>query len=333
MPHDKKYKFSKMADVVYDDSYDPDNRWTQFIDEITSGNRFKAAYLQAVMGYSLLGIKKEEKVWFLHGPSTRNGKSTFIESISGVLGDYAKTAQPDSFEKKTFSNGGSVASEDIARLAGSRLVRISEPSKGMKFECKKIKEMTGNDKITARGLYSDSFEFRCSFTFIFLCNSLPVIDDDTMFTSNRLKVIPFNESFPDGSSRQDKNLKELFSRDEYKSMILNWLLEGLHLYNKNGLIEPTEVIEAPNNYQEANDTVQSFINKCLIQSTGYVKANLVYDAYIKYCQISNIPYEGKQSFYNTLRSKNLFVAEKQINGQKVKNILLNRALAQVETED
>lgn len=331
--HDIKYKFSKIADTIYDPNFDKNNRWTQFIDEITSGNEFKARYLQTVLGYSLLGIKKEEKIWILHGPSTRNGKSTLIESVCNVLGDYAVAAQPETFEQKVFGTGGSGATEDVARLAGSRLVRVSEPPKGMKLDCKKVMEMTGQDRITARDLFSRSFEFRAGFTMIFLCNNLPIINDDAMFSSNRIKIIPFNESFPDGSSKQDKNLKELFATDTYKSIILNWLLDGLYMYNTRGLIEPSEVIDATNDYRAASDAVQGFINKCLVKSDGYVKANLVYDAYVQYCNISNIAAEGKMTFYNALRVKNMFVTERRINGEKVKNFIPGMALIQIEKED
>ncbi|MCQ2485096.1 MAG: phage/plasmid primase, P4 family [Clostridia bacterium] len=321
--HNAKDKFSNITNCQFEPDLDGENRWIQFIDEIMGGDNEKVLYLQTVLGYALLGTKREEKFWILYGPKTRNGKSTLMESIACCLGDYCTTAQPASFEKKQFNNGGSGASEDIARLAGTRLLKVSEPDKGMRLDCRIIKEMTGNSRITARGLHQSSFEFYSNFALVFDCNNLPLIEDDTVFSSNRVKVIRFDETFPDNSDRQDKTLKELFRTPTYKSIILNWLLEGLYNYNINGLYEPSVITEATEIYRAENDSIGTYLSEALEEAeAGYLKAADVFENYCDYCKITGRVAEGKIAFNAYLYAHGLLTKQKRISGTVVKNIIL-----------
>lgn len=134
-----------------------------------------------------------------------------------MLDDYAKAAPYESFESKKFKSSGG-ATEDIARLAGSRYVSVSEPAEGMVLNSALIKTLSGNDRITARYLYENSFEFGVSFKLWINTNHLPAISDDTVFKSGRVQLIPFNRYFND--KEQDKGLKKRLVTKENLSGVL-----------------------------------------------------------------------------------------------------------------
>ena len=120
------------------------------------GDNDKATFLQRALGYALSGDTRYECCFFIYGQSTRNGKGTLMESVLGVLGDYGKAVNPETIAVKKFHNGSS-PSDDVARLAGLRLANISEPGCGMTINSALLKTLTGNDTITARFLYENSF--------------------------------------------------------------------------------------------------------------------------------------------------------------------------------
>lgn len=331
-PHSVDYKFTKIANAEfvglyktyydYDEDIDED-RWRQFIDEIMSHDKEKADYLQKILGYSLLGYKNEDKFWIFYGEKTRNGKSTLLEAVAGALGDYTSSAEPETFAIKKFNNA-SAPSEDIARLAGCRFLRVSEPEKMMKLDVQKIKKLTGRDTTSARFLRHNSFEFTPNFSMYWAANSLPQINDLTIFKSNRVKVIPFEESFGEESGKMDKSLRELFASDYYRSVILSWLLEGCLKYQKEGLEEPEAVTNATAEYEKSSDSIASFISSCIKKSetyAAYITAGAAFELYEDYCAAHGLLSEGKFLFFEKLRERGMITKEKYISGRKLKNVL------------
>lgn len=148
-------------------------------------------------------------MFFLYGETTRNGKGTLMESVLRVLGDYGKAVRPETIAQKHTVNS-QAPSEDIARLAGIRFANISEPSRGLVLNAAQVKNMTGNDTLNARFLNENSFDFEPQFKLYINTNYLPVISDMTMFSSNRVIIIPFDRHFE--SWEQDRTLKEEFAR-------------------------------------------------------------------------------------------------------------------------
>ncbi len=120
------------------------------------------AVSQKALGYALTGDTSHECFLILYGPKSRNGKGTCMETFMRLMGDYGRTAKPDTIAQKQTANG-SGPSEDIARLAGARFVNIPEPDKRMNLSAALVKTLTGNDTITARFLNENSFEYRPQF--------------------------------------------------------------------------------------------------------------------------------------------------------------------------
>lgn len=142
--HNPDDKITKIADVVYDPNARCP-RFEQFLTEVMSGDADKSAFLQKALGYALSGDSRYECMFILYGATTRNGKSTLMESILRVFGDYGLTVAPETIAAKQRNSSG--PSEDLARLAGRRLANISEPSRGMRLNAAQVKSMTGNDSI------------------------------------------------------------------------------------------------------------------------------------------------------------------------------------------
>ena len=290
---------TKVANV----NYVPDarcERWEQFISDIMQGKQEVIDFLQMSAGYSTTGIVNYECCFFEYGETTRNGKSTYNETISYLLGDYAKSVNPESIACKSFSNG-SAPSEDIARLKGVRFATISEPPKGLHLNAALLKTLTGGDTITARYLHQNSFEYKPQFKMFINTNHLPEVTDDSIFASERIKIIPFDRHFD--ASEQDTSLKAKFRQPEALSGILNWCLEGLDMLLNAGKLEsPKEVAEATAQYRSESDTIGNFVRDMLIpEPLEKVKTSVVYRAYSEWCRNNGFISLNNREFMRELR--------------------------------
>lgn len=271
---------TKVSPVIYDPDADCP-RWRTFITEIMQGDNARADYLQKAIGYSLTGDTKMECLFILYGPTSRNGKGTTMESILRIMGEYGKNADPTMLQAKFNSQSGG-PSEEIARLAGSRFVNISEPEKKITLDAALTKRLTGNDTITARYLHENSFEFRPNFKIFINTNHRPNITDLTLFESGRIKIIPFDRHFEE--NEQDKDLKSTFAKPENMSGILNWMLEGYKLFRSQGLAMPDSVVQATTDYQIFSDKMGQFFDECIEEKEGCeLRRGAVYTRYKEWC--------------------------------------------------
>ena len=298
-PHDSEDFITKMADVKYDPKARCE-RWEQFISEIIPGDPATANFLQRALGYSLSGETQYECMFILWGKLTRNGKGTLCESIMRIMGDYGRSVSPESLAHKPNFMGSS-ANEDIARLAGIRFANISEPSKSLVLNAAMVKAMTGNDRLPARFLYENTFEFYPRFKMYINANHRPIVNDPTLFTSNRVYNIPFERHFEE--DEQDKTLKSAFQKPGNQSGILNWLIEGYKNLKARGL-EPSQAVrDAVSEYHHDSDKVGQFIDEVLVPDpNGEARLPAVYNAYQSWCKRSGVRYEGVQNFNQALKT-------------------------------
>jgi putative DNA primase/helicase len=253
-PHNPADMITKLAPVKYDHKARCE-RWERFIEEVMCGDAALAAYLQKALGYALTGLTEFEVFFILFGEKTRNGKTTLIETVANILGDYARNTQAQSLARRSVD--GAAASPDMARLKGARLVTVPEPEKGLELNIALIKQLTGGDTYTARFLHANPFEFKPEFKLFINTNHLPRTADDTVFTSGRVKIIPFDRHF--NETEQDKSLKQLFRRRENKSAVLNWLVEGYRLLLEVGFDAPDRVSAAIEAYRSEADLIGNFL--------------------------------------------------------------------------
>ena len=315
--HDPDLLLSKICNVEYDPAA-VCNEWEKFLLEIMQGDREKIRYLQKIAGLSLTGNTQQETCFILYGNTTRNGKSTFCETLIYLLGDYALTMKPETLAVKQNLDSRQ-ASGDVARLAGCRFVNASEPPKRMLFDTALLKSLLGRDSITARHLHQREFEFIPKFKLVINTNYLPTITDDTVFSSGRINVISFDRHFE--PHEQDKHLKDRLREKRELSGILNWCIEGLRLYRKEGLEPPEAVRSATNSYRTDSDKIGNFINECLNKTGRNSKAKDIYDAYVKWCDDNGYGCENKGNFFSELKGKGLFAASGTVDGKTARNIV------------
>lgn len=258
-------------------------RWEQFIKEVTQDNKDKADYLQRALGYSILGTGKEECMFILHGKTTRNGKSTMLDAIQHLLGDYSTVAPVELICRNERQKNAEAANPVLARLKGKRMVTMSESDTAGKLDEATIKQYTGGEDITARELYQSAITFKPQFTMWLSCNDLPAVKDKSLFASDRVRVIEFNRHFSD--EEQDKGLKDYFETPEAMKGIFTWLVTGYFKYCRFGLKMCDDMKKVIKQYEKDNDLVLQFLEeKCEGTDEGYTKAKTLYDNYKIWCK-------------------------------------------------
>ncbi|MDE7229849.1 MAG: hypothetical protein K2N56_05150 [Oscillospiraceae bacterium] len=278
--HDPNWFITKLSPVEYAETPHSCPVWERFLDEVFRGDKELIRYIQKAVGYSLTGRTSEQCAFFLYGTG-RNGKSTFLDVISDICGDYAVNIQPETLMIKPNSNG---ASSDIARLRGARFVTSTEPNEGMRINEGLLKQLTGEDIVTARKLYGNEFEFRPEFKLWMATNHKPIIRGTDLGIWRRVHMIPFSATIPE--SRVDKQLGEKL-RAEYPA-ILRWAVEGSLMWQREGLDMPGAVRAAVAEYRREMDVVSAFIeDRCEVRDGAYVKASTLFAAYVEWAEKFN----------------------------------------------
>ena len=254
--------------------------WNLFLMQIFNKDLQLIRFIQKAMGYALSGDVSEQCLFILWGTGA-NGKSTFLNVMLELFGDYALSTGIETFMKKN-----SEQSNDIARLKGMRLVTTSEIEQGRQISESLIKMVTGEDALTARFLYGEYFSFKPTFKIFMATNHKPKIRGADNGIWRRIKMIPFTVTIP--PEQRDKNLTEKLIAEN--SGILNWLLKGYAMWKKEGLEEPAAVREANEEYRMDMDSVGTFVSDCLELDASLqwrLPTNMLYQTYIKWCNKNN----------------------------------------------
>ena len=276
---------------------EPANLWRKTVDEVFKGEQDLALYFQMAVGYSLLGGNSEQVLFICYG-SGANGKSLLLDTIRNVLGTYAQ-AMPINTLMRGKQNAGS-ASPELARLRGIRFALAAETEKGHAWSANRIKTLTGNDMLTARGLYKDIIEFKSDATIWVACNHKPEVDSSDEAMWRRLRLIPFNRVF--SREEQDPDLSSKLV-DEYPG-ILQWILQGLAMYcAQNSLPEPEAVKKATSNYRNEMDSVKRFLATfAVIEANSTETISDVKDTYKYWCQDEGLRPLAASQFNEALES-------------------------------
>lgn len=269
--HDKQQYFTKISNVEYTDKSDCP-KWEEFLNDIFLGNQELIKFIQRAVGYSLSGYTTEQVLMVLYG-NGRNGKSVFLDILNEIFGNYATNIQPQAImASKTQSD----ASPEIAKLDGARLVTTTEPNEGERFDEGLIKQLTGGDRVSARKLYENEFEFTPQFKLWMATNHKPYVRgrDDGIW--RRFVIIPFEKQIPIEEIDRDlinKLKKEL-------PAIMKWCVDGFLEWQRIGLSEPAIIKEQRDEYRTEMDSTEAFIEECCnIDATKYVKTSELFKAY------------------------------------------------------
>lgn len=259
-------------------------RWTQFIREVTEGDADKADYLQRALGYSMIGTSDEECMFILHGKTTRNGKSTLLNTVTHMLGDYATVSPVSIICHSDQSKNAESASPTLARLKGTRFVSMAESNQYGRLDEEAIKQLTGGEEITARNLYEAQMTYLPQFTLWLSCNDLPAVQDKSLFASDRVRVIEFNRHF--SASERDVTLKDHFRQPDVMMGIFTWLINGYRKYKDRGLKMSPKMQAVIDRYESSNDYILLFLNEKTekVNDGTLTKQKTVYDAYKVWCK-------------------------------------------------
>jgi len=259
----KDYHCTKQAGVAFDkDARCP--LWDTHLRAVFAGDETLVKFFQCAVGYSLTGDTREHKLFFLYGRGS-NGKSTTMETIQALLGDYARKA-PDSLFM--LDNHQREPQQEIAELMGKRFVIGSEIEEGGKLAESRVKDMTGGDTLTGRFLYSRSFNFAPTHKLWIFGNHKPDVINNDEGIWRRMCLIPFTVEFKNG--QKDPQLKTKLLGE--LSGILNWAIEGCALWQRTGLQIPQTVNAATDVYRKQEDVLGEFIQEQCEMGAGFREA-------------------------------------------------------------
>lgn len=309
-PHSPADMLATISGVKYDPAARP-GLWEKSINDAMQGDAEKTLYLQKAMGYGLTGDTSEECLFMLYGATTRNGKGTVMETYMKMQGGYGRTARPETIAQKDKANS-TAPTEDLARLAGARVVNISEPGKQMVLSAALVKTLTGRDTINARFLNENSFEFMPQFKLFINTNHLPKVTDPTVFSSGRVKVITFDRHFSE--KEQDKSLKRKLAQPKNLSGLLNWCLEGLWMMQETGLDMPPSVLAATEQYRKDSDKIARFVDEMMEPDiNSEIRTEDAYRAYQEWCARNGQHPEAMPNFKQSMES-HAALSRKRPNG-------------------
>jgi putative DNA primase/helicase len=227
--------------------------WFGFLDRVTDGDRELQFFLQRMAGYALTGDTSAHALFFLYGTGS-NGKSVFLDTLAGVLADYATTAPIETFTAST----GDRHPTDLAGLRGARLVMAIETEEGRRWAESRIKSLTGGDRISARFMRQDFFEFTPQFKLLIAGNHKPGLRSVDEAMRRRFHLVPFTVTIP--PHERDPQLKERL-KAEWPG-ILRWAIQGCLDWQKIGLEPPQAVRDATAIYLEAEDAFSAWLEEC-----------------------------------------------------------------------
>jgi putative DNA primase/helicase len=226
--------------------------WCEFLKRITEGNEELERFLQRMAGYCLTGSTREHALFFLYGTGA-NGKSVLLNTLSGILGDYARSAPIETFTASSVERHPT----DLASLRGARLVMAVETEEGRRWAESRIKVLTGGDKIAARFMRQDFFEFTPQFKLVIAGNHKPGLRSVDEAIRRRFHLVPFAVTIP--PRERDETLTERLKK-EWPG-ILSWMIEGCHAWLEQGLAPPEIVEAATAAYLEAEDAVTAWLDE------------------------------------------------------------------------
>lgn len=295
-PHERRDYITKIAGCKYQpDAEAP--KWSAFLSEIMGGDLELVDFAQRLAGYILAGARGEHLLVILWGRGA-NGKSVFVGTLQALLGDYATSGSPDLL----ISKHGTDHPTALADLQGRRLVVVSETGEGGRLNEERAKLLTGGDRITARRMRQDFYEFEPTHQLVVQTNHRPIARGTDEGLWRRVRLVPFSVTIP--PEKRDKRLQEKLQHE--LPGVLNWALEGLKKYQAEGFRTPQAVTLATAGYRSDSDQIGSFIGDCCILADhATATSKELYGAYTAWCQDSGERAQPRNIFAMRLQERGI----------------------------
>ena len=305
MPHAREKLMTKICPIEYMPKAQCP-KWLAFLEQILIEKEL-LDYIQRAVGLALTGDVSEQVFFILYGLGA-NGKSTFINVLMSLFGDYAMQTPTSTLMVKN----STAMSNDIARLLGTRFVAATEGEEGQRLSEVLIKRLTGGDKITARFLFKEYFEFYPTFKIFLATNYRPNIKGLDHGIWRRINSIPFIVTIPD----DEQNKKLTTELLEELPGILNWALQGYLEWQKVGLNPPIQVRAAVEDYRNEMDTINIFIDeKCKVDANLTCGAAEIYATFKGWCLHHHEFVHSRKVFVSNLESRGFTRKRSGADGQ------------------
>lgn len=293
-PHQRDDLITKQAPVAYDPAATCPT-FDAFLRQIMGGNADLSSYLQRLVGYCLTADVSEQGFDLFHGIGA-NGKSTLLTIILAMLGDYGKQAAPGLLMRKY----GDAHPTEVADLHGARCVSVIEVEEGKHLAEVLTKQLTGGDRLKARLMRQDFFEFDLTFKIIMAVNHLPRVTGTDEAIWRRIRTTPFGVTIP--RAEQDRRLPEKLKAE--LPGILAWAVRGCLEWQQRGLDPPREVQAATAQYRTESDLMGGFLDECTrATEAGYVLAKDLYAAYVRWCEDNGERARSQRQFGGALSER------------------------------
>jgi putative DNA primase/helicase len=271
--------------------------WLKFLNETTVGDQELMRFLQQWLGYCLTGSIREHALIFVYG-SGGNGKSVFLNTTTKILGDYAATAAMETFT----ASKGDRHPTDLAMLHGARLVTASETEQGNSWAEARIKALTGGDRIAARFMRQDFFQYNPQFKLTIIGNHKPMLRNVDEAMRRRMNMLPFLVK----PSAVDRQLEQKLLAEA--PGILQWMIEGCLDWQSNGLIRPEIVKVATDDYFSEQDVFGQWIEDCCeLKHGGYPaiwdRSSDLFASWADYARKAGEEPGSQKSFANELKKR------------------------------
>jgi putative DNA primase/helicase len=282
-------------------------RWLRFLDEVFMGDQATIQTVQRLLGYTLTGLNTEEVLAICYGFGS-NGKSVFSNVILAIFGGYGMTAPSSILVARRSDDAG--PRNDLAAVAGARLVSINELQAGDRLDEQVVKMLAGREPIAARFLYEDYFEFTPQFTAWLRTNHKPIITGDDDGIWRRLVLLPFKRSFKD--DQKDPYLEQKLLAE--RAGILQWMLEGARLYLKDGLPLSPLIRAEVATYRQDSDVLGEFLaDHTAVDSAERIEQSHLFRKFKWWCERNGLRVPSKKSFTQRLAERGFTEAKSGSN--------------------
>lgn len=289
MEHDPALLITKLIDIEYIEDATC-LRWDDFLNLILANDEENLRWLQKAVGYSLSGRSDERVLPFLYGDGA-NGKTTFLETLLQVFGEYGQKTSMDAL--LAANNTGHGATPYTARLRGARFVVASEMPAGRRLNEALIKDLTGGDKLIARALYREPTDFSPTHTLWLYGNNKPKVKDLSKGFWDRMAVIPFNVTIPEDMQRPRADVIQEFL--EEGSGLLAWIVNGYKQWREEGLKKTDSISRATDVYKTESDVLELFLeDMCERHPDQIITKRALYGAYTRWCIENDERPQGKR---------------------------------------
>lgn len=298
--------------------------WLAFLEQATNGDKDLIRFLRSWCGYTLTGSTKEHALLFIYGPGG-NGKSVFLNTLSGILGEYCKQSAMDTFTASPSDKHPT----DLAMLQGARLVAASETDEGRSWAEARIKQMTGGDPISARFMRQDFFTYTPEFKLMVVGNHKPVLHNVDDAARRRFNIVPFIHK----PTAPDRNLEEKL-KAEWPA-ILRWMAEGCMDWQQNGLCRPKVVVEATAEYFETQDTFGQWLNeRCVLDPQRSTKPSDLLKDFQEWCRENGEDISDNKRLRGMLeRTTGIRYVRKRLGGTQVPLVMGISLLPKPQSQD